>query len=239
MEWSEWKPTYDWICGLLHIDPADDARTTALLTELLRDVRPEPLLHQLQGLITGRTVVVCGAGPSLERHLNTVADWTAHDDITFIAADGATSAFEEMGLHCDIVVTDLDGNVDDIAAAKSKGAVVVVHAHGDNMPTVQRELPRLGHVLGSTQTKPTGRAHLWGGFTDGDRACYMAAHYSPRQMVLAGMDFGSLVGRWSKPGYREHFVAGARKRIKLEIARRLIEELIHRTAPGIDYSTLQ
>ena len=89
-------------------------------------------------------------------------------------------------------------------------------------------VPDLGQVLGSTQVEPTERTFLWGGFTDGDRACYVVAAYSPREIILAGMDFGGVVGKWSKPSHDTHFPAPQRKLVKLEIARNLITTLFER-----------
>jgi uncharacterized Rossmann fold enzyme len=142
----------------------------------------------------------------------------------------------ELGLHCDIVVTDLDGDVDHLIEAENNGSLLIVHAHGDNMEQVDSVVPRLGVILGSTQVEPTDRAFLWGGFTDGDRACHVVCDYSPERVILAGMDFGATVGKWSKPGHESHFLAGERKRIKLEIAEELISSLFSRT--GIDYQFL-
>jgi uncharacterized Rossmann fold enzyme len=51
------------------------------------------------------------------------------------------------------------------------------------------------------------------------------------------MDFGAIVGRWSKPGNPAHYQADARKIIKLEIA----QELLLRPLNGdeIKYSLLK
>jgi len=112
-----------------------------------------------------------------------------------------------------------------------------VHAHGDNMDSVKSIVPKLGNILGSTQVEPTDRAFLWGGFTDGDRACHVVCEYSPQKIILAGMDFGVKVGKWSKPGHDSHFLADSRKRIKLEIAEELISSLVKRT--GVDHLFLK
>ena len=43
--------------------------------------------------------------------------------------------------------------------------------------------------------------HLYnfGGFTDGDRAMFLAIELGAREMVLAGMDFGTVVTKYSRP----------------------------------------
>jgi len=230
MRWLDWQPVYLDIVNRLNLDPAMDREATRLLTEMLMEIRPRPLLRQLQKRIQGKTVVVCGAGPSLETHLQSMMSAADGSSFVYVAADGAVSALSNLGCKCSIITTDLDGNLYDIERATECGAVTIVHAHGDNMDKVREVVPNLGAVLGSTQVEPTERAFLWGGFTDGDRACHMAADYAPSRVILAGMDFGGLVGKWSKPMHEAHFPASERKRIKLEIAQHLISSVIERTA---------
>jgi len=230
MRWLDWQPVYLDIVSRLNLDPAMDREATRLLTEILTEIEPRPLLRQLQERIQGETVVICGAGPSLETHLQSVMDTKDGSSFVYVAADGAVSALLDLGCECSIIATDLDGNLDDIEEAMGRGAVTIVHGHGDNMDKVREVVPNLGTVLGSTQVEPTERAFLWGGFTDGDRACYMVVDHSPGRIILAGMDFGSLVGKWSKPMHEEHFPASKRKRIKLDIAKQLISSVIDQSS---------
>jgi uncharacterized Rossmann fold enzyme len=168
MRWEEWKPTYLEIAALLKLDQQSDWKATELLTYLLRNTSPEPLISKLSELIRNHIIVVCGAGPSLESHLIAAKFNPNFEDAVYIAADGATSAFVELGYNCDIIVTDLDGDLDKIKHAVTCGALPVVHSHGDNMNIIKEVVPTLPNVLGSTQVEPTERAFLWGGFTDGD-----------------------------------------------------------------------
>ena len=71
MEWIEWQPIYQDIVSRLGLDSEEDTRATQLLTELLKEINPSPLLQLLEQKIRNRTVVVCGAGPSLEEHIHT------------------------------------------------------------------------------------------------------------------------------------------------------------------------
>jgi uncharacterized Rossmann fold enzyme len=233
MEWSEWRPIYLDIVQRLELDSVMDRKATALLTRILKDIDSRPLLDKLSESIEGKDVVVCGAGPSLEQHVKSLKTRDRFTDFVVVAADGAVSVLLEQNVRCDIVATDLDGDIEHLMEMKRRGAILIIHAHGDNMEVVESVVPELGDVLGSTQVEPTHRAFLWGGFTDGDRACHIVSEYRPESVVLAGMDFGNLVGRWSKPGYDNHFTAGWRKRIKLEIAEELISRLSERT--GIEY----
>jgi uncharacterized Rossmann fold enzyme len=225
VEWKEWEPIYQDIVTRLDLDSTMDVQATRLLSDLLKNVDPEPLFQQLEQRIRNNPVVVCGAGPSLEDHVQILRERSDFQDLVFVAADGAVSLLLEQNCPCDIIVTDLDGDYNHIKQAKQQGALVIVHGHGDNMDKIQNMVPDLKQVLGSTQVEPTERAFLWGGFTDGDRACYVVISYSPREIILAGMDFGGVVGKWSKPAYETHFPASQRKITKLEIAHELISAL--------------
>jgi len=225
MEWTKWEPIYLDIVNRLNLDSAMDRQATQQLTELLQKIDPHPLLHLLEQRIQNKVVVVCGAGPSLKEHIQVLRERSDFQDLIFVAADGATSLLLEENCDCDVIVTDLDGDSSDIQTATRNNALTIVHGHGDNMDKVRNIVPELGSVLGSTQVEPTERAFLWGGFTDGDRACYVVITYGPKEVILAGMDFGDVVGKWSKPAQEKHFLAPERKRIKLEIAHELITTL--------------
>ncbi|MEM4734274.1 MAG: 6-hydroxymethylpterin diphosphokinase MptE-like protein [Candidatus Thorarchaeota archaeon] len=222
MRWSEWEPTYRAIARRLSLDVSLDFKATEMLTQILADQRPRREFEHLKHIMTDRDVVICGAGPSLDDHIETLRAKSDLENYTIVAADGAYRGLLSHGVRCDLIVTDLDG-IDILHPPES---LVIVHAHGDNMPLLERFVSQLGFVLGSTQVKPTPRVHLWGGFTDGDRACHIVAHYRPRRIILAGMDFGVTVGRWSKPEFDRPHPASRRKQIKLEIAKQLVQRVL-------------
>ncbi len=228
MMWKDWQPIYQDIVNRLGLDSRMDIQATQLLTELLKDVNPTPLLQQLEQRIRNRIIVVCGAGPSLEQHVQALKERSDYQDLVFVAADGAVSLLLEQNCVCDIIVTDLDGDYNHIKQAMQNGALIIVHGHGDNMDKIRDMVPNLESVLGSTQVEPTERTFLWGGFTDGDRACHVVSNYLPRRIILAGMDFGRVVGKWSKPSHKTHFEAPRMKLLKLEIAHELITTLFER-----------
>ncbi len=225
MRWEEWQPLYFEIVQELNLNPSEDRRATKVLSMLIEHIETAVLLSRLKSNIEGKDIVICGAGPSLGKGL----DWIKNEGINkrraFIAADGATTAFIERDMICDIIVSDLDGKIEDIRKMMEEGALGIIHAHGDNISKIKSVVPDLGDVLGSTQVEPVGNVHLWGGFTDGDRACYIASHYHPKSVILLGMDFGNIVGHWSKPEHNDDFLANERKRKKLVIAKRLISDL--------------
>jgi uncharacterized Rossmann fold enzyme len=237
MEWKVWQPIYLDIVKRLGFSREDDYEATGRLTQLLRGVSPGPLLQSLEQTINKRVVIVFGAGPSLETHLTNVITSEQYKDAILVAVDGATSAFVNHGDRCDIIVTDLDGDLDHILQMSKRGALPIVHAHGDNMDSVEAFVPQLKRVLGSTQVEPTSRAFLWGGFTDGDRACYLVESYAPQKIILAGMDFGEIVGRWSKPHYDYDMQADERKQMKLEIGKVLLDNLI--SASDVDFEFMR
>jgi len=229
MDWVEWEPLYRDIVSKLSLDVSLDRTATNILTKMLRNCDPEPLLQQLKDKIIGHDVIVFGAGPSLDRHIKLILSEGGYRGSVHVAADGAVRALRKYNMHCDFLVTDLDGVGDDLTQYTENGTLPVIHAHGNNIALLKRVLPSVSPVLGSTQVQPTKRAFLWGGFTDGDRACYMVSEYRPRRIILAGMDFGRVVGRWSKPERPMDHPADERKAAKLEIGRFLLTRLAARS----------
>lgn len=236
MNWKDWQPFYQDIVEKLSLDSEQDRIATDILSELLSLTDHVSLITKLEEIIRNKTVIICGTGPSLIEHLEFIKSDSEYENSIFIAADGAVSAFLELNLTCDIIVTDLDGSREDFLIMVERNAIPIVHAHGDNIDALRNVVPRLAQVLGSTQVEPKSNVFLWGGFTDGDRACYLASHYSPKRLVLAGMDFGNVVGRWSKPGHSKNFPASERKIAKLSIAQDLLSNLW--TTTEIDYDFL-
>jgi len=101
----------------------------------------------------------------------------------------------------------------------------VVHAHGDNIDKLKEYVPRLEKVLGTCQTEPLDIVYNFGGFTDGDRAAFLAEELGAKEITLVGFDFGDVVGKWSKPHLKEHAPTWESKRKKFEFAQRLLEWL--------------
>jgi len=44
-------------------------------------------------------------------------------------------------------------------------------------------------IVGTTQVKPRGRVHNYGGFTDGDRAIFLAKRFGAKKIGYAGFSF--------------------------------------------------
>jgi uncharacterized Rossmann fold enzyme len=93
-------------------------------------------------------------------------------------------------LHPEVLVTDLDGDVEDQVRSNAAGTIAVVHGHGDNGPAVRTWAPRFtGRTVATTQSRPFGRLVDYGGFTDGDRAVCLADHFGAKEIRLVGWDF--------------------------------------------------
>lgn len=211
MRWQTWRPWYEEIVGRLGLDAAADLEAARALNDLL----PEPNLEGMAGILRGRECVVFGAGPSLDEDLAKL-ERAGYLGKVLIAADGATSAVIEHR-RPEIIVTDLDGKVEDQLRAWRLGSWLVVHAHGDNIEQLLSIAPRFKErVVGTTQVEPFGKLLNFGGFTDGDRAAFMAHELGASRIYLAGMDLGTRVGRHS--GDKDI----ARKLVKLAICKELL-----------------
>jgi uncharacterized Rossmann fold enzyme len=141
-------------------------------------------LGALRAYKSPEAAVLCGGGDSLASDLQSVS---SEDYI--VTADGATSLLLEMGFLPELVVTDLDGVVDDQVKANAEGTVVFVHAHGDNREALERWVPEFrGSVVGTCQCEPVDGVFNFGGFTDGDRAACILAELGVRSILLAGFD---------------------------------------------------
>jgi len=181
MEFEEWDVYYRQIIEDFGYSREEDERSARILDASLGGTRIDP--EELRSLFGGRDVTIAGNAPGLADELTAVAH-------PIVAADEATSVMRAKGIRPDVIVTDLDGNVEDQIAANRDGAVAVIHAHGDNIPAVERWAPRFtGKVLATTQSRPFGRIHNFGGFTDGDRAAFLADHLGAASLVLLGFDF--------------------------------------------------
>jgi len=205
---------------ILKIKKEDDEKAAALLNDLLdeRD-KIDTRLKEAKKLIKGRNAIVCGAGPSLEDSIKKIKESKFLSNSVFISADGATSALLKYAIIPEIVVTDLDGKIDDIIKASENGSIVFIHAHGDNIKRLKRYVRKIKNVIGTCQVEPFGRLYNFNGFTDGDRAVFLALKFKAKRIILIGMDFDAEIGKYSF-SYDPH-----KKEKKLKIAKSIIERL--------------
>ncbi|NPA76076.1 MAG: DUF115 domain-containing protein [Euryarchaeota archaeon] len=127
----------------------------------------------------GKKVYVAGNASSLE------TEWALIDrDCTVIAADDAAVFLYDRGILPDLVMTDLDGDVQKLMEIP---AIFGIHAHGDNVSRLHFA-EDFDTVFGTTQVEPAWNVYNFGGFTDGDRAVFLAAHFGA-EVHLVGFDF--------------------------------------------------
>lgn len=181
MEFEDWEPFYVQIVDDLGLSRDDDEAVAAELDRLLGGTRVSP--DELRAVFRGKTVTVAGNGPSLAEDL-------AHVEGVLVTADEATSTALANGLSPAVLVTDLDGEVAGQVRANAEGTIAVVLGHGDNGPAIRTWAPKFsGRTVATTQSRPSDRLFNFGGFTDGDRAVYLADHFGAREIRLAGWDF--------------------------------------------------
>jgi len=222
MIYKYWKPIYYEILKDFDFIQINDEKTAELLNKLLDD---KQLVTEdiLKNLIENNEVLVFGAGPSLEsmidKHQKRIKDCIK------IASDGTTSALLKYRILPDVIVTDLDGIIKDQVQASMEGSVVVIHAHGDNSDKIKKYIFNFEkNIIGTTQTNPAPYKNLknYGGFTDGDRAIFLADHFNAKKITLIGFDFNGEIGEYSFPLNKDK----NKKLKKLYWCKKLIDILI-------------
>ena len=180
MRYEEWEPLYHEICEYFSFDPAEDERAAEIAAKLSSVDSTVDVVN----LISGKPVTVCGNAPCLK---NQVLSGGVSGVV--IAADAAAGVLLACGIRPDVIVTDLDG-IDEYACdLNQSGTIMVVHAHGDNIPRVQAWVPRFsGLLILTTQGRPFQNVHNFGGFSDGDRAVFMAQECGASSIHLLGFD---------------------------------------------------
>ncbi|MFB6100948.1 MAG: 6-hydroxymethylpterin diphosphokinase MptE-like protein [Haloplanus sp.] len=181
MNYETWNPVYERILADFGFDRAADERARDRLATFVDAFDERRLRH-----LAGATVAIAGAGPSLAAEVDTAAD----ADLV-IAASAAAAVLRKAGVTVDLMVTDLDKTPETARALTHEGVPVAVHAHGDNVPELAEWVPRLDgdNVLPTTQAEPRGPVVNYGGFTDGDRAAFLADAFGAAELRFPGWDF--------------------------------------------------
>lgn len=182
MDFRNWEPHYREILGYFGFDRAADEEAARLLASLMtRDN-----LLSLAALTCDNEVTVCGNAPCLKDELGKIRG-------VIFAADAAADVLDTHGIRPDAVFTDLDGTTDRLIALNKEGTIVVIHAHGDNMPMLRYWVPRFtGPVVATTQSVPLPGVHNFGGFTDGDRAVFAADELGAASITIVGFDLDDI-----------------------------------------------
>jgi uncharacterized Rossmann fold enzyme len=180
MEFGTWEPVYETIVADFGFDRAADEYARDRIADLTEPFDVQRLACH------GQRVAITGAGPSLEAN----ADRARSADAVFAAATSATRLLA-TGVDVDCMVTDMDEPPATARSLTERGVPVVAHAHGDNLPAVRWDVPSFvtDHVLATTQAAPVGHVLNFGGFTDGDRAAFLADTLGADELVFVGFDF--------------------------------------------------
>jgi uncharacterized Rossmann fold enzyme len=182
MEFKDWEPLYKEILQDFGWSREKDEESAMQLSRLLAEKTSD--LSILKKKLEGKDVLVCGNALTLSNDLDKINT----ERYTIIAADGATSTFLEKGIVPDMIVTDLDGYIPDEIEANRKGALMVVHAHGDNMKKLEA-VRDMKEVIGTTQAAPLANVYNFGGLSDGDRCVFLAHSFGARSITLSGFNF--------------------------------------------------
>lgn len=203
MDYEDWKPVYEALLTDFGYPKDGDERARDRLRELLigrQTFDPASLA------VADQTVAVAGGGPSLLDETEIATD----ADLVF-AASTAAERLIGAGVDVDLIVTDLDKHPAEVVEHTHDGIPVTIHAHGDNLDLVEETVPECdpAFVLPTTQAAPSGPVRNFGGFTDGDRAAFVADHFGATELRFLGWDF-------------DDDAVSAEKERKLEWAQRLL-----------------
>ncbi len=191
MQFDEWAPAYHALRTAFGFDRRGDERARDQLHALVHDQTPLASVDTLA--IEGADVAIAGAGPTLH---------TDHEQIeaadVVIAASDAGHRLATMGYRPALIVTDLDGAPAETLALAQAGIPVAIHAHGDNRSAIDHWVPKFPseRLIPTTQVAPRGVVRNFGGFTDGDRAAFLADHVGATTLSFPGWQLtGSSVGK--------------------------------------------
>ncbi len=211
---SGWSKKYLEIRKEFGYSKKQDKESAIILESILRK---NILDKKIRDEVTGKTVFVVGAGPSLSLAIPILKKFRK---VVKIVADSAIKPLIENGIKPNIVVTDLDGDWNSLIKVGKTDSIFVVHAHGDNI-TKLHLADNFKNCIGTTQTNPFKNIQNFGGFTDGDRAVFLASYFNAKKIILFGMDFGGEIGKYSQTKTSERQI----KLMKLRKAKLLLEWL--------------
>ncbi|MFW6002852.1 MAG: 6-hydroxymethylpterin diphosphokinase MptE-like protein [Halanaeroarchaeum sp.] len=212
MHYENWIPLYEQLRRDFGYDRSADERARDVLAEYARPFDTARID------VEGKTVAIAGGADSLEDEIPIAAS----ADRVF-AASTAVDVLQGADVLVDLMITDLDKNTRTAVAMTRTGRPVAVHAHGDNIDLLRRFVPEmdLANVLATTQVEPVESVSDFGGFTDGDRAAFIADHFGAGELLFPGWDF-------------DDPTVGPQKRAKLEWAKRLLAFLERRRDERFD-----
>ena len=225
LEFKEW---YDTIIKDFKFDYEKDNEAKDILSNIIKmksiDWDFLGVLLAFCNLVKKKNpIFIFGSGPSLEdtiKHIIDIKGNTLFNRSLNLVADGASRYLKIKQIPIDGIFTDLDGITKNEFDYPS---FMIVHAHGDNINKLllfKEEIIKFNNLIGTTQVKPDDLLLNPGGFTDGDRILFfLRSMLSPTQkLYLIGMDFESIVGKYSKPHFQGNRLGSSTKIKKLKYA---------------------
>lgn len=219
MRYVEWEPTYFEIIEDFGYSLAEDEKAAKTLSQLLRQPqRLENPEQWLTSMISGNNALIIGPCISADEIEGELRRKDGNDRQVVATVGEGTKNILKADIVPEIVVTDLDGFPDHDLQSSRKGSVAIIHAHGDNISSLETWTPKFkARVIPTCQCAPINEVYNWGGFTDGDRAFCIFKHFGAEKISLLGFDFRKLCGSKS--------VDNAIKKKKLQWAEKIIEQL--------------
>jgi len=233
--YTEFKHWYIQIKEDFNFDLQKDCEARDYLSQIFFNKSQKWKLDNVLNLFKNRilskpALLVYGCGPSLEKTVDVI--WKQKginffENFINLTADGASILLREKGITVDAIFTDLDGITKNEFEYASFN---IVHAHGDNIEKLkffEKEITSFQNVIGTTQVEPVTNIINTGGFTDGDRILFFLRPLllSFHNLFLIGMDFGSIIGKYSKLDINKSQEATPIKQKKLLYAKKLIKWL--------------
>jgi uncharacterized Rossmann fold enzyme len=191
MNFNKWFPIYIDIMHDFGWDIEKDYIASLILykNSINKNTRD---IDALKKLIHGNVVLVIGNGPDFDVQ---IVKWKHFEDAVVIAADSVVSKLYKLGVVPNIITTDLDGDLVAIKKCIQKGALAIIHAHGDNIKNLSKVEEIVGEhsFITTTQCAPFDTIHNFGGFTDGDRAAFIAKEFFCMDLYLYNFNFDTPV----------------------------------------------
>jgi uncharacterized Rossmann fold enzyme len=203
MDFIEWEPIYTAILDDFGFDRAADERSR----DLLADITSESGFDLDSLTFDSEQVAIAGGGPSFVATApdsdsgidsRPASEANTPDELALarradrvVAVSRAADVCRRADIAIDLMVTDLDTNPETAVTLTHEDTPVAVAAHGDNVPALREYVPEMDHrnVLPTTQAEPHNHVVNVGGFTDGDRAAFIADYCGANKLVFPGWDF--------------------------------------------------
>lgn len=234
----DFKEFYFEIVSDFNFDREKDREARDVLSKILeqkdkkRAYNLEKILFSFKKTINSRhNIFIYGCGPSLEETVESIIKKCGFEiflNSINLAADGASIFLREKEIPVSAIFSDLDGIT---KKEFSYSNYMIIHGHGDNIDKLKgfkNKIINFQNVIGTTQIEPLDNIINPGGFTDGDRILYfLRSLVIPRnKLYLIGMDFKSVIGKYSKPEMNKNQEGNPIKQKKLLYAIKLIEWLL-------------